>query len=127
MRFRVFHGFQDSVFYTHGKLLRYTLEIGRWALVGYLLFPLRRRMHFPLDFARSALGIVLFVIFTGKMLYDTVIWKQVSGARRDSPRDLLSTLAIVFLIALLVGVSVFFIGLYVMNVYQKAMELELQG
>ena len=110
----------------HGKLLRYTLEIGRWALVGYLMFPLRRRMHFPVEFARSALGIVLFVIFTGKMLYDKVIWKQVSGANRDSGRDLLSMLAIVFLVALLVGVSIFFIGLYVMNVYQNAMESKLE-
>ena len=117
--------FRDSVLSMRSKAIRYTLEIGRWVLVGYLLFPLRRRMHLPREFTRSALGIVLLVIFAGKMLYDAVIWKQVSGIRRDSGRDLLSMLAIVFLIALLAGVTIFFIGLYVINLYQNAMEPEL--
>jgi hypothetical protein len=108
------------------KIYRLVLEIGRWALVAYLLFPLRRRMHLPLEFARSALGIVLFVIFSGKMLYDTIIWKHLSGSSRDTGRDLLSMLAMVILIALLVGVTIFFIGLYVGNMYQNAMEPEMQ-
>lgn len=108
------------------KLLRYALEIGRWILVAYLLFPLRRRMHLPLEFARTALGIVLFVIFAGKMLYDSVIWKQLSGAARDSGRDLLSMMAITLLIALLVGVTIFFIGLYVVNMYQSAMNADIE-
>ena len=108
------------------KLLRYALEIGRWALVAYLLFPLRRRMHLPLEFARTAVGIVLFVIFAGQMLYDRVIWKQLTGATRDSGRDLRSMAAIVLLIALLVGVTIFFIGLYVVNMYQSGMDADLE-
>ena len=107
------------------KLLRYILEIGRWALVAYLLFPLRRRMHFPLEFTRTALGIVLFVIFAGKMFYDRVIWKHLLGASRDTGRDLLSMVVIVLLIALLVGAAIFFIALYVVNMYQNAMEPEM--
>jgi hypothetical protein len=108
------------------KIYRVVLEIGRWVLVAYLLFPLRRRMHLPLEFARSALGIVLFVIFSGKMLYDTVIWKILSGSPRDTGRDLLSMLAMVVLIALLVGITIFFIGLYVANMYQNAIGPEMQ-
>jgi hypothetical protein len=116
------NSFWDSTGTIRTKLLRYALEIGRWALVAYLLFPLRRRMHLPLEFTRTALGIVLFVIFAGKMLYDRVIWKQLTGATRDSGRDLLSMAAIILLISLLVAVTIFFIGLFVVNMYQQAIE-----
>lgn len=119
---RIFNIFRNSTGTIRTKLLRYALEIGRWALVVYLLFPLRRRMRLPLEFVRTALGIVLFVIFTGKMLYDSVIWKQLTGATRDSGRDLLSMVAIVLLISLLVATTIFFIGLYVVNMYQQAIE-----
>ncbi|KPL18306.1 MAG: hypothetical protein AMJ92_08705 [candidate division Zixibacteria bacterium SM23_81] len=104
---------------TRGKVLRYFLEIGRWVLVGYLLFPLRHRMHLPLEFTRTALGIALFVIFSGKMLYDFVIWSRRPASTRDLPRELLSILAIVVLIAVLVGAAVVFIGLYVANMIQE--------
>jgi len=120
----IFNSFRHSTGTIRTKLLRYALEIGRWALVAYLLFPLRRRMHLPLEFARTALGIALFVIFAGKMLYDRVIWKQLTGATRDSGRDMLSMVAITLLVALLVGVAIFFVGLYVVNMYQNAMEAE---
>ena len=62
----IFNSFRHSTGTIRPKLLRYALEIGRWALVAYLLFPLRRRMHLPLEFARTALGIVLFVIFPAR-------------------------------------------------------------
>jgi hypothetical protein len=81
-------------------------------------------MHLPLDFTRSALGILLFIIFSGKLLYDSVIWKQLTGASRDTGRDLLSIAAIVLIVGLLVAVTIFFVGLYLVNMQQRSMELE---
>jgi hypothetical protein len=109
----------------HGsKGIRYVLEIAKWLLVSWLLYPLRRRMHLPIDFTRSALGILLFVIFAGKMFYDSVIWKQVSGTSRDSLRDLLSVAAMALIIAMLVAVTIFFIGLYIVSLSQRDMKVE---
>lgn len=104
---------------TRGKVFRYILEIGRWVLVGYLLFPLRRRMHLPLEFTRTALGIALFVIFSGKLLYDFVIWSRRPASTRDLPKELLTLLATVVIITALVGAVVVFIGLYVVNMVQE--------
>jgi hypothetical protein len=106
------------------KALRFFIDIAKWLLVAWLLYPLRRRMQLPLEFARSAAGILLFVIFAGKMLYDSVIWRQLTGASRDSPRDLLSIVAIIFIIAMLLGVALFFVGLYVASIYQRSIEPE---
>jgi predicted ABC-type exoprotein transport system permease subunit len=106
------------------KTIQYLLEIAKWLLVVWLLYPLRQRMHLPVDFARSALGILLFVIFAGKTLYDNLIWKQLTGASRDSARDLLSMVAIVFIIGLLVAATILFIGLYVANLSRGDMKME---
>ena len=53
----------------------YTWEIGKWALVIYLLLPLTKAMNGVVDFNRIVIGETLLIIFIGKMFYDTVIWK----------------------------------------------------
>jgi len=106
------------------KTLRFFIDMAKWLLVAWLLYPLHRRMHLPAEFARSAVGILLFVIFTGKMLYDSIIWKQLTGSSRDSARDVLSIVAIIFLIAMLLGVILFFVGLYLASIYQRSIEPE---
>ena len=108
--------------FNRNKVVRYTIEVGRWILVAWLLFPFRQRMYSPLEFVRTALGVVLFVIFTGKMFYDSVIWKEITGRSREGGRDLLSLAAIVLIITMLVAVTVFFVGLYIVNIYQSTLE-----
>jgi hypothetical protein len=106
------------------QTVRSVLWGAKWLLVAWLLYPLRRRMNLPMDFTRSALGILLFVIFAGKMLYDSVIWKQVTGRSRDSLGDLLSLAVMVAIIAVLLAVTIFFIGLYVVSFLQREVRVE---
>ena len=101
------------------KIFRYVLEIGRWVVVVYLLYPLRRRMYFPLEFVRSALGILLLVLFSGKLLYDRVLWKSWVNPSRDLGRDLLTTAISIALVGLVVAAAIFFIGLYLANLLQE--------
>ncbi len=100
-------------------MFRYALEIGRWAVVVYLLYPLRQRMYFPLEFVRSALGILLMVLFSGKLLYDKVLWKSWVNPAREPGRDLLSTMVSIALVGLVAAAAIFFIGLYLANLLQE--------
>ncbi|RMF67148.1 MAG: hypothetical protein D6743_05320 [Calditrichaeota bacterium] len=73
----------------------------------------------PIDFVRVAAGVVLFVIFAGKLLYDTTFFRNRHARDSDAGKDLLSMLGIVAGIALLVLVLVFFAALLVMNLLQN--------
>jgi hypothetical protein len=106
------------------RTVRFLVAVAKWLLVAWLLSPLRGRMHLAIDFTRSALGILLFLIFAGKMFYDSVIWKQVTGRSRGTAADLLSLAAMVLIIAMLVAVTVFFIGLYITNLLPGQMRPE---
>ena len=57
------------------KLTAYGLEIGKWVLVIYLIFPLVTVINGPIAFTQVVIGEALLIIFIGKMFYDTVIWK----------------------------------------------------
>jgi hypothetical protein len=106
------------------QTVRFIVTAAKWLLVAWLLYPLRGRMRLPIDFTRSALGILLFVIFAGKMFYDSVIWKQVTGRSRGTAADLLSLAAMVLIIAMLLAVTIFFIGLYIANLLRGEMRPE---
>jgi ABC-type multidrug transport system permease subunit len=108
----------------HNRIVRTVGQAAKWVLVAWLLYPLRRRMHLPIDFTRSALGILLFIVFAGKMFYDSVVWQQVTGRSRDSWRDLLSLAAMILIIAMLLAVTIFFIGLYIVNFTKRNMQIE---
>lgn len=106
------------------SVLHYPWMMGRWLLVAWLLYPLRRRIYLPVDFTRSALGILLFVIFAGKMFYDSIVWKQLTGRSRDGWQDLLSLAAMILIIALLLAMTIFFIGLYIVKFSQRNIQVE---
>ncbi|MBC7186738.1 MAG: hypothetical protein H5U38_06855 [Calditrichaeota bacterium] len=91
----------------------------QWALVLYLLWPVRSRLQGMGDFARVALGIFLFVVFSGKLLYDQVI------ARRQStdPREQGVHLAGIALgLVLIVGVVVLLIGILLANLLTSSLQ-----
>jgi ABC-type multidrug transport system permease subunit len=96
----------------------------KWLLVAWLLYPLRRRIYLPIDFTRSALGILLFIIFAGKMFYDGIVWQQITGRSREGWRDLLSLAAMVLIIGMLLAVTIFFVGLYIVNFTQRNIQVE---
>ena len=106
------------------KTARTIVGVAKWLLVAWLLYPLRRRIHLPIDFTRSALGILLFIIFAGKMFYDSVVWAQVTGRSREGWQDLVSLAAMVLIIAMLLAVTIFFIGLYIVSFSQRNIQVE---
>ena len=96
------------------KFTAYAFEIGKWALVIWLLLPMRTSHQGPIEFSRVALGVILFVIFAGKLLYDTTFFRG-RGEASSSGKDLLSMIGIVAGIAFLVLVLVLFVVFYVVN------------
>jgi hypothetical protein len=93
----------------------YIREIAKWALVLWLFLPLRHALAAPVEFVRVAAGVVLFVIFAGKLLYDVVFFPRQHQAETTPGKDLLSMIGIVAGIALLVFMLVFFIVIFVVN------------
>jgi len=108
------------------RILRAVAQAAKWILVAWLLYPLRGRIRLPIDFTRSALGILLFIVFAGKMFYDIVVWQQITGRSREDWQDLLGLAAMILIIALLLAMTVFFIGLYMVSFTQRNMQLELE-
>ena len=72
------------------KSLKSTLiEIGKWLIVLWLMSPLALAMSGPVDFSRVALGILLFIIFTGKLLFDTIIAPLKTRTERTAAQDVI--------------------------------------
>lgn len=94
----------------------FLFELAKWALVLWLMSPLAVAMHGPVDFTRVALGILLFILFTGKMLYDTILAPAKTRADRTPLQDVLAMFGSVAVIALAVGMMLVLVGLYVMKV-----------
>ncbi len=85
------------------------LEILEWTLIIWLLLPLSQALERPIYFPRILLGILLFVIFTGKMFYDAVI----KPPKENKTKDLLSLLGAVVIMAVIVLAAVGFIGVLI--------------
>jgi len=102
------------------KILSVAWEIGKWGLVLWLLIPIRKSMTGNAAFIRIGSGILLFVIFAGKLLYDSVFDVYKRNAERNNVRDLLGMVGIVSVIALVVGAVVFTIGFFVFSYLQNA-------
>ncbi len=100
---------------TKSKIHSYILEIGKWALVIWLLLPMRSAMQGTIEFTRVGLGVILFVIFVGKLLYDVTYFPKQHKSESSAGKDLISMIGIVLGIALLVLLLVFFVAMYVIN------------
>jgi len=102
------------------KALKSTLlEIGKWLIVLWLMSPLALAMRGPVDFSRVALGILLFIIFTGKLLFDTLIAPLKTRTERTALQDVIMMFAVVTVIGLAVTMMILLIGLYVMKVMES--------
>jgi uncharacterized membrane protein len=88
-------------------------EIGKWLLVVWLLWPLGRPVPGKFTVLRIVLGVCLFVIFAGKVLYDVIIMDYVRQKRTSVKRDIFTLVAMVAIIALLVGLVLVLFGLFI--------------
>ena len=99
---------------------RTALEIGKWVLVLWLLWPLRHASSGPVDFTRVLLGILLFIIFAGKVFYDTIIMGILRQRRTSVKQDLITLVGIVAGISLVVGLLIVFVGFAIVELYQSS-------
>jgi len=90
----------------------FPLEIVRWAVVIWLLWPLQNALSERVSFTRIAVGILLLVLFTGKLLYDTLLDPLLTGRRRDSKLDWVTLVVVILLVALVVALTTLFVVAY---------------
>ena len=90
-------------------------EIGKWLIVIWLLWPLGRSVPGKFTVVRIVLGVCLFVIFAGKVFYDIVILDYIRQKRTSVKRDIVTLIAMVMIIALLVGLVLVLFGLFIVK------------
>lgn len=96
------------------------LEIGKWLLILWLLWPIRNATVGPIDFTRVLLGILLFIIFAGKLLYDTIIMGVLKQRRTSAKQDFFALLGIVAGLSLVVGLMLVLVGFAIVQLVQAS-------
>ncbi len=86
------------------------VQVVKWGLVVWLLLPLTTSMRGQVSFARVMPGILLFIIFSGKILYDVILDKK---RQRSAASDLIIMFAVVIIVVLVVAAVVVFVGLFI--------------
>jgi hypothetical protein len=89
------------------------LEILKWAFVVWLIWPIVELGRQRMSVARVVAGICLFVVFAGKLFYDTLITEFVRQRRTTAKQDLMALLGMVAAIFLLVGLVIVLVGLLI--------------
>lgn len=97
------------------KWRSHLLEIGKWALVIWLLLPIQTARQGPVDFVRVSAGVILFVIFSGKLLYDVVFFSRQHRAESSAGKDILSMIGMVIGVALMVLFLVLFVAFFLFD------------
>ena len=90
-------------------------EIAKWLIVLWLMSPLALTMRGPVDFSRVALGILLFIIFTGKLLFDSIIAPLKTRTERSAAQDVIMMIGAVTAVSLAVTMMILLVGVYVMK------------
>jgi hypothetical protein len=89
------------------------LEILKWAFVVWLIWPLVELGRQRISVARVVGGICLFVVFAGKLFYDTLITEFIRQRRTTVKQDLMAFAGMVAAILLLVSLVVVMVGLLI--------------
>ncbi|MBN2104967.1 hypothetical protein JW835_13080 [bacterium] len=89
------------------------LEIFKWGLVLFLLWPMTTIQRGQFNLVRVLAGIVLFVIFAGKLLYDYIILDLKRSHDVSGKKDIFTFLGVVLGAALLVGLVLFVFALFI--------------
>jgi len=96
--------------------MKFILQIAKWGIVVWLLYPLYNPVHGMRDFVQVTVGIFLFVIFIFQLLYREII--EGRHRKRDPKSELLHLVGITLVIAGIIAIVIFVIGMYVMQVGQ---------
>jgi len=86
------------------------LEILRWLFVLWLILPMRSPKGTLLELARIMLGYLLFIIFGGKIFYDTIIMGMIRQRYASAKKDALMFFGMVLIIAVVVGFVIVLMG-----------------
>jgi hypothetical protein len=89
------------------------LEFLKWAFVAWLLWPIVELGRQRLSVGRVVAGICLFVVFAGKLFYDTLITEFVRQRRTTAKQDLMALLGMIGAVLLLAGLVVFMTGMLI--------------
>ena len=100
------------------------LEILKWAVIVWLLWPLRQPTETMVDLLRVVSGVALFIIFAGKLLYDTVIMSFIRQRRTSGKQDLIAMIGMVLVMALVVGLLFLFTGYVFIELYRNMLRPE---
>jgi hypothetical protein len=95
------------------------LEILKWAFVVWLLWPIVELGRQRMSVARVVAGICLFVVFSGKLFYDTLITEFVRQRRTTAKQDLMALLGMIAAVVLLAGLVIGMVGLMITQ-WQKS-------
>lgn len=100
------------------------LEMGKWVLVLWLLWPIRSVAAGPMEFFRVAAGILLFIIFAGKLFYDTIIMGILRQRRTSVKQDILSFVGIILVMSIVVGFLLLFVGYLVIELMKMSQQTQ---
>lgn len=98
----------------------------RWALVIWLLWPLLGLVRGSVSVGRVVLGIALFVVFSGKLFYDTMISEFVRQKRPSLKQDMIGILGMIVGVLLIVGFVVVMVGLLLAR-WQESVATGMEG
>lgn len=90
----------------HGRMRPILLESLKWLLVLYLLWPIVRFREGAFPLVRLLLGILLFIIFSGKLFYDLFLADVVRQRRPTLKQDLCTLAGMILAVLLLIGAVV---------------------
>ena len=96
------------------------LEVIKWAFVIWLLLPIRQASSGPVNFTRVAAGILFFIIFAGKLLYDTVIMGILRQRRTSVKQDILTLIGMVLVLSLVIGLLMLFVGFLIVELFKMS-------
>ena len=91
------------------------IEMLKWGAVLYLLWPIVTLRQGQFSLIRLLMGIVLFVIFSGKLLYDYIVRDYIQSRYISRKRDLITFLGIVLGSALIVGLVIFIFAVFILQ------------
>jgi len=95
------------------KLSTILVEIVKWGLAVFLLWPLLSMQAQRMPLWRMVLGVMLLVINIGKIFYDVFLDNFKQKKEQYALRDLFMLILGVTIMAVIIGGAVMLIGLYV--------------
>jgi len=96
------------------------LELLKWAAVIWCLWPLARytgasEQPVSVPLTRVILGILFFILFGGKILYDTIIMDFIRQRRTTLKQDLVAFAGMVLAVIVLVGMVLLLVAALIVH------------